>query len=98
MPRQQNSNEKPDFSQMPKEMLLEFVQQEDGKMVLRPANNDEVQPLLSIEFSDEIKEMLGRDIHFIGQSMVQAALHSFMHKQMAHWHAHVYDEEPVHYS
>lgn len=83
---------------IPKETLLEFIQLENGKMVLRPAEHPEEQPLLSIEFSDEIKRILGNDMHLIGHSMVQAAIQTFMHKQMANYHAHVYDEEPVKFS
>lgn len=82
----------------PKETLLEFIQLENGKMVLRPAHNPEEQPLLSIEFSDEIKDILGSDIHLVGHNMVQVAIQTFMHKQMANYHAHVYDEEPVRFS
>lgn len=81
-----------------KETLLEFIQQDDGKMVLRPVHNPEEKPLLSIEFSDEIKTILGNDIHLIGHSMVQVAIQTFMHKQMANYHAYVYDEEPTKFS
>lgn len=82
---------------MPKETMLELVELDDGKLVLRPVNSDEA-PLLSIEFSEQVKEMIGGDAQYIGQHMVQAAIHSFMHKQAAQWHAHVYDQEPAHYS
>lgn len=82
----------------PKETLLEFIQLENGKMVLRPAHDPEEKPLLSIEFSDEIKDILGSDIHLIGHSMVQVAIQTFMHKQMATYHAHVFDEEPINFS
>lgn len=78
-------------------MMLEFVQQEDGKLVLRTAN-DEAEPLVSIEFSDKVKEMLGEDTQLIGQSMIQAAIQTLMQKQLSQWHANVYDEEPAHYS
>lgn len=78
-------------------MMLEFVQQEDGKLVLRAAN-DEAEPLVSIEFSDKVKEMLGEDTQLIGQSMIQAAIQTLMQKQLSQWHANVYDEEPAHYS
>lgn len=79
------------------EMLLEFVQDETGKMVLRESKNkDEV--LLSIDFSDKVKDMLGVDIQYIGESMIQAAMAAVMHRQMDKWHANVFDEEPTHFS
>lgn len=78
-------------------MMLEFVQQDDGKLVLR-TSNDEAEPLVSIEFSDKVKNMLGEDAQLIGQSMIQAAIQTLMQKQLSQWHANVYDEEPVHYS
>lgn len=78
-------------------MMLEFVQQDDGKLVLR-TSNDEAEPLVSIEFSDKVKDMLGEDAQLIGQSMIQAAIQTLMQKQLSQWHANVYDEEPVHYS
>lgn len=80
----------------PEAVMLEFVEQDDGKLVLR--SSDEAQPWVSIEFSDKVKEMLGNDTQFIGQHMIHAAIQSFMHKQISQWHAHVYDEEPEHYS
>lgn len=79
------------------ETLLEFVQEDTGRLVLREAKNqDEV--LLSIDFSEKVKDMLGEDIRYIGEHMIHAAMAAVMHRQMDHWHAHVYDEEPVHYS
>ncbi|ELA08972.1 hypothetical protein MOMA_01145 [Moraxella macacae 0408225] len=88
-----------DTPHAPQETLLEFVQETSGKMVLRPMHaNDNIEPLLSIEFSQEIQDMLGGDIQFIGQSMIQAAMQSFMQKQIAQYHAHVYDEEPERFS
>lgn len=93
--RQAKKREMPDLA-MAKETMLELVEN-DGKLVLRPVNSDE-EPLLSIEFSDQVKEMLGGDTHYIGQHMIHAAIQGFMHKQVSRWHAHVYDEEPAHYS
>lgn len=78
-------------------MMLEFVEQEDGKLVLRTAN-DEAEVLVSIDFSDKVKDMLGDDTQLIGQSMIQAAIQTLMQKQLSQWHANVYDEEPTHYS
>lgn len=78
-------------------VMLEFVEQEDGKLVLR-SSDEKDEPWVSIEFSDRVKDMLGSDTQFIGQHMIHAAIQSLMHKQMSQWHARVYDEEPVHYS
>lgn len=78
-------------------VMLEFVEQEDGKLVLR-SSDEKDEPWVSIEFSDKVKEMLGSDTQFIGQHMIHAAIQSLMQKQMSQWHAHVYDEEPVHFS
>lgn len=79
------------------ETLLEFVQEDDGRLVLREAK-DKDEVLVSIDFSDKVKDMLGEDIRYIGEHMIHAAMAAVMHKQLDHWHAHVYDEEPVHYS
>ena len=78
-------------------MMLEFVEQEDGKMVLRTASDDG-ETLVSIEFSDKVKDMLGDDAQVIGQHMIHAAIQTLMQKQLSQWHANVYDEEPTHYS
>lgn len=79
------------------EVLLEFIQEESGKLVLRESRNkDEI--LVTIDFSDRIKHMLGDDTQFIGEHMIQAAMAAVINRQMDHWHAQVYDEEPVHYS
>lgn len=93
--QQATKREIPDLA-MAKETMLELVENE-GKLVLRPMNSEE-EPLVSIEFSDQVKEMLGGDTHFIGQHMIHAAIQGFMHKQVSRWHANVYDEEPAHYS
>lgn len=79
------------------EVLLEFVQTDDGKLVLRESRNHD-ETLVSIDFSDKVKDMLGDDIRMIGEHMIHAAMAAVMKQQMAHWHAHVHDEEPVRYS
>ena len=78
-------------------MMLEFIEQDDGKMVLRTSNG-ESEDLVSIEFSDKVKELLGDDTQLIGQSMIHAAIQTLVQKQLSQWHANVYDEEPIHYS
>lgn len=79
------------------ETVLELVQLEGGELVLREVKNkDEI--LVSIDFSEKIKDMLGEDVRHIGESMVQAAMAAVMHRQMNKWHAYVHDEEPNFYS
>ena len=78
-------------------MMLEFIEQDDGKMVLRTSNDDS-EDLVSIEFSGKAILLLGDDTQLIGQSMIHAAIQTLMQKQLSQWHANVYDEEPVHYS
>ncbi|WP_434354184.1 hypothetical protein VH441_03930 [Psychrobacter sp. HD31] len=80
-----------------KETMLELIESEDGRLLLRDMDGKE-DPLVSIDFSDKIKDMLGEDAHMIGQHMIHAAIQVIMNKQMNHWHAKVYDEEPTNYS
>lgn len=90
----------------PKETMLELVQLEGGEIVLRPVESNDVEssddaanePLVSIQFSDKVKELLGEDVHGVGQHMIHSALQILMHQQLASWHAQVVDEEPAHYS
>lgn len=65
--------------------------------MLRTASDDG-ETLVSIEFSDKVKDMLGDDAQVIGQHMIHAAIQTLMQKQLSQWLAHVYDEEPTHYS
>ena len=85
------------FSSFGKETMLELVELEGGKLVLRDINAKH-EPLVTIDFAEKIYEILGKDAQFIGQHMIHAAVQVIMHKQMSQWHAHVYDEEPTHYS
>lgn len=78
------------------ETLLEFIEEPSGAMILREVGNDE--PLVSIAFSAQVKDMLGDDVRMVGQAMIHAAVSSVMQRQSNFWHAHVYDEEPAHYS
>ncbi len=80
-----------------KETTLELVQAEDGKLLLRDAEQEN-ETLMTIDFSDKLKELLGSDTQAIGQHMIHAAVQVIMQKQMSQWHAHVYDKEPSHYS
>ena len=85
------------YSGFGKETMLELVELEAGQLVLREANAKE-DPLVTIDFSDKIYDILGKDAQVIGQHMIHAAIQVIMHKQLSQWHAHVYDEEPTHYS
>ncbi|MDX2374076.1 hypothetical protein NJD71_08035 [Psychrobacter sp. PP-21] len=85
------------FTGFAKETTLELVESEDGRLLLRDAEQDE-EPLMTIEFSDKLKELLGSDTQAVGQHMIHAAIQVIMQKQMSKWHAHVYDKEPTHYS
>lgn len=84
-------------SPISKEMLLELVQLDDGNLVLRPTAGDG-EALVSIQFSDQVQETLGDQLHGVGQQMVHAALQLIMEQQAARWHAQVLDEEPARYS
>ncbi|WP_201527735.1 MULTISPECIES: hypothetical protein [Psychrobacter] len=85
------------FAGFGKETTLELVEADDGTLLLRDAEKDE-EPLMTIDFSDKLKELLGSDTQSIGQHMIHAAIQVIMQKQMSQWHAHVYDKEPANYS
>lgn len=80
------------------ETMLEFIETDNGDLVLRDAKDSDQEPLVKIQFSDKVKQMLGNDAQYIGQHMIHAAIQAVMHKQFSQWHANVYDEEPQHYS
>lgn len=80
-----------------KEAFLEFVERDDGTLVLKEMGNDEA--LVSINFADSVKELIGQEnLRHIGEHMIQAGIASFMHRQAGQYHAHVYDEKPQHFS
>lgn len=79
------------------EAILELVENEKGQIVLRDSSGAE-DPLVTIDFSDKIKDMLGAEAQYIGHKMIHAAIQAVMQKQVSQWHANVYDEEPEHYS
>ena len=85
------------FSGFAKETTLELVEAENGTLLLRDAEKEDA-PLMTIDFSDKLKDLLGSDTQAIGQHMIHAAIQVIMQKQMSQWHAHVYDKEPTHYS
>ena len=73
------------------------MQEEDGALVLREVNNKE-QVLVTIQFSEQVQQMLGDDTPLVGERMIQAAMAAVMRQQVDKWHAHFYDEEPKFYS
>lgn len=79
------------------ETVLELVENDKGQIVLRDSAEAE-EPLVTISFSDKIKDILGSETQFIGHKMIHAAVQEVMQKQVSQWHANVYDEEPDHYS
>lgn len=81
-----------------KETVLEFVEREDGILVLQEVGGGE-EPMVTIAFSEQVKAMIGtEEIQNVGQNMIHAAIATVMQRQMNAWHAHVYDEKPTHYS
>ncbi|SJM71469.1 MULTISPECIES: hypothetical protein [Psychrobacter] len=79
------------------EAILELVENDKGQIVLRDSADSE-DPLVTITFSEKIKDMLGGEAQYIGHKMIHAAVQAVMQKQVSQWHANVYDEEPEHYS
>lgn len=79
------------------EAILELVQLENGELALRHANSEK-DPLVTIQFNDEVKSLLGDHIPMIAQQMIQAALMGLLDKQVNEWHAEVVDERPQFYS
>ena len=79
------------------EAVLELVQLEGGELALRIADSEK-EPLVKIQFSDEVKEILGDQTPSVAQHMIQAALFGLLEKQMNQWQAEVLDEQPAHLS
>ena len=75
------------------EAVLELVQLEGGELALRNAGS-EAEPLVKIQFSDEVKALLGDQTAVIAQHMIQAALFGLLEKQVNEWQAEVVDEKP----
>lgn len=90
--------ERVDGDMMIKEAILEFVEREDGVLTLQEVGNED-EPMVTIHFSEQVKAMIGKDeIQNVGQNMIHAAIATVMQRQMDSWHAHIYDEQPTHYS
>ncbi len=79
------------------ETVLELIESDEGQIILRESNSDE-DPLVTIDFSAKVHEMVGGDAQSIGHHMIHAAIQAVMSKQVSRWHANVFDEEPEHYS
>ncbi len=57
------------FAGFGKETTLELVEADDGRLLLRDAADQNEAPLMTIDFSDKLKELLGSDTQAIGQHM-----------------------------
>ena len=79
------------------EATLELVQLEGGELALRNAESEK-DPLLTIQFNDDIKALLGDQMPVIAQHMIQAALMALLEKQSNEWNAEVLDEKPQFFS
>lgn len=79
------------------EAILELVQLEGGELALRNAGSEN-EPLVKIQFSEEVKAILGDQTPLVAQHMIQAALFSLLERQMNQWQAEVVDEKPKHLS
>lgn len=75
------------------ETLLELVQLEDGELALRNAGSEN-EPLVKIQFNEEIRTLLGEHTAIVAQNMIQAALMGLLEKQVNEWQAEVVDEKP----
>ncbi|MFH7806124.1 hypothetical protein LIS44_12740 [Acinetobacter haemolyticus] len=79
------------------EAILELVQLEGGELALRNAGSEK-EPLVKIQFNDQVKALLGDQTQVIAQHMMQAALFAMMEKQVNEWQAEIMDEQPKYLS
>ena len=79
------------------EAILELVQLEGGELALRNAGSESA-PLVTIQFNEELKALLGDQTTVVAQQMVQAALYGLLEKQVGEWHAEVVGEKPQFFS
>lgn len=77
--------------------ILELVQLEGGELALRNAGSEQ-EPLVKIQFNDEVKALLGDQTPIVAQHMIQAALFGLLEKQVNEWQAEVLDEQPKYLS
>lgn len=95
--RKRRSRKKKPSEGFAQETMLELAEVREGMLILREMGADD-EPLVRIEFSEKVRNMLGDDVRVIGQAMIHAAIASVVQHQAGNYHAHVFDEEPVHYS
>lgn len=79
------------------EAVLELVQLESGELALRNADSEKA-PLMTIQFNEEVKALLGDQTGLIAQNMVQAALLGLLEKQMNQIDAEIVEEQPKYLS
>ncbi|AWL30555.1 hypothetical protein A7P53_11575 [Acinetobacter defluvii] len=79
------------------EAILELVQLEGGELALRNAGSEK-EPLVTIQFNEQVKALLGEQTPVIAQHMIQAALYALMENQMNQLQAEVVDEQPKYFS
>ncbi|KGT48083.1 MULTISPECIES: hypothetical protein [Acinetobacter] len=79
------------------EAILELVQLESGELALRNAGSEK-QPLVTIQFNDEVKALLGDQTPLVAQQMIQVALFGLLEKQVNEWQAEIVDEKPKYLS
>ncbi|EXE15980.1 hypothetical protein J577_1067 [Acinetobacter sp. 263903-1] len=79
------------------EAVLELVQLEGGELALRNAGSEK-EPLVKIQFNDEVKALLGDETAVVAQHMIQAALFGLLEKQVNQWQAQGIDEKPKYLS
>ena len=77
--------------------ILELVQLDSGELALRNAGSH-TQPLLTIQFNDEVKQLLGDQVPVIAQHMIQAALYGLLEKEVNEMQAEALDEKPQYLS
>ncbi|MBI1451524.1 MULTISPECIES: hypothetical protein [Acinetobacter] len=77
--------------------ILELVQLEGGELALRNAGSEQ-EPLVTIQFNEEVRALLGDQTPAIAQQMIQAALYGLLEKQVNEWQADVVDEKPQYMS
>ncbi|OTG64681.1 hypothetical protein [Acinetobacter silvestris] len=75
------------------EAVLELVQLENGELALRNSGSEQ-EPLVTIQFNEEVKALLGDQTPVVAQHMFQAALFALLEKQANEWQAEVVDEPP----
>lgn len=73
--------------------ILELVQLENGELALRNAGSEQ-QPLVTIQFNDEVKAILGDQTPMVAQNMIQAALYGLLEKQVNELQAEFEQEKP----